>query len=156
MKTTPRSRVRLASYPAALGWLLLFLAVHRPDSGSSWSYAHAGLIVGGGFTLLTLVAAVVAVAASPEDGEFGAAWLGGLSAVILFVWFAFQLGSFNLTGLLELGPTPEPQRDAVGHMVSFAGGIGLLTTFAAVGAIVTVQRRRRKDGQNAKSRPAGG
>jgi len=154
MGTTPRSRIRLAAYPAFLGWLLLFLAAHRPDSGSSWSYAHAGLTVGGGFTLLTALAAAAALLASREDGAYAAAWLGGIAGAIFFDCLAFAFDRPLFDGLLELGPAPDPQRDAVGHVVSLAGWIGLLTALLAVAALVV--SRRGNDPRNAKSRPEGG
>ena len=154
MGTTPRVRVRLAAYPAFLGWLLLFLAVRRPDSGSSWSYAHAGLYVGGGFTLLTVLATFAAAARSGPDGRYASAWLACVAGAIFVDWVADLLAAFNLNGLLELGAPPDPQQEAVDHVVSLAGWLGLLTAFLAVAAFVL--SGRRGDVENASCRPEGG
>lgn len=157
MQTSPRSRVRIASYFALLGWLFLFEAVRRPDSGSSWSYAHAGLELGGAFTLLAVILAAAAAFPSPRDGVYASAWLGGIAGVIFAVWVAYVLDSFSygMSGLLSLGAPPDPQRDAVGAVVDVTGWLGLATALFAV-LLYVVSSARRHDPENAKSRLAGG
>lgn len=157
MKTTPRSRVRVASGIAVIGWMLLWMGNHRPHAPAAYTLAYGGLVIGEIGVLLTVAAALGALAESAEDGAYGAIWLGGVvggTAVVLWIARLFHVPF--MAGFGELGYTPAPdwRSDTIDHMVWQVGWVAAATVLVALAILFAARRRAYVEA--AKSRLAGG
>lgn len=140
-----------------IGWILLWMGNHHPHAPAAYTLAYTGLTIGEIGVLLTVVAALAALAGSAEDGAYGAIWLGcvvGGTAIVL--WLARIVHVPFMAGFGELGytPTPDWRSDTIDHMLWLVGWIALAAVLIAF--VILFAARRRGYSQAAKSRPDGG